>query len=210
MRAWRRCQPAEPVSQGDDEACYSLLQRLRNLFGKESILEEDTLRRESLRQGQALMEAGDSAESLDAFLENLDAELEFDWNKSSPDPRVLELINKANQFNLNGERVDEEGWLRLLQEPDRFLLVVSYHDKFGPLGKIAALSGTLSQNVLAVNTWVMSCRAFSRRIEYACIRHLLEIYNVDNVSFAYSRTDRYGPQVWSILFAEISTRDVLA
>lgn len=180
--------------KGDDEACYSLLQRLRDLFGKESISEEDTLRRESLRQGQVvLMEAGDSAESLDAFLENLDAELEFEWNKSSPDPRVLELINKTNQFNLNGDRVDQGGWLRLLQEPDRFLLVVSYRDKFGPLGKIAALSGTLSQNVLAVNTWVMSCRAFSRRIEYACIRHLLERYDVDSVSFAYSRTVRNGP-----------------
>ncbi len=81
----------------------------------------------------------------------------------------------------------------MLQEPDRFLLAVSYRDKFGPLGKIAALSGTLSQNVLAVNTWVMSCRAFSRRIEYACIRHLLERYDVDSVSFAYSRTVRNGP-----------------
>jgi FkbH-like protein len=179
--------------KGDDEACYMLLQRLRDLFGRGSISEEDTLRRESLRQGRVLMEVNDATGSLDAFLENIDSELEFDWNKSSPDPRALELINKTNQFNLNGLRVDEGGWLELMQEPDRFLLVVSYRDKFGPLGRIATLSGTLSQSVLEIDTWVMSCRAFSRRIEYACIRHLLERYAVDSVSFAYEKTDRNGP-----------------
>ncbi len=179
--------------KGDDEACYSLLQRLRDLFGKECISEEDSLRRESLRQAQMVIKEGNSPVSFDSFLETLDAELRFDWNKAAPDPRALELINKTNQFNLNGLRIAEGAWLGLLNNPDRSLLVVSYSDKFGPLGKIAVLSGILSQNEYKVDTWVMSCRAFSRRIEYSCIRHLLEKYNVDSISFSYTKTNRNGP-----------------
>ena len=44
-------------------------------------------------------------------------------------------------------------------------MVVSYRDKFGPLGKIAVLQGVKNGDAARIETWVMSCRAFARRIE---------------------------------------------
>ena len=179
--------------KGDDQAVYALLMKLQNLFGKDFISAEDSLRRESLRQRNELNAAMDSADSLDAFLKDLHAELEFDWSRSNQDSRALELINKTNQFNLNGRRVDEGKWLELLQDTTGVLLEVSYRDKFGPLGKIAVLYGRLSEKYFSLDTWVMSCRAFSRRIEYACLQQVFDKLGVELVSFNYFETQRNGP-----------------
>jgi predicted enzyme involved in methoxymalonyl-ACP biosynthesis len=39
----------------------------------------------------------------------------------------------------------------------------------------------------------MSCRAFSRRIEYACLRACFERYGVDKIVFDFSATAKNGP-----------------
>jgi FkbH-like protein len=179
--------------KGDDQACFRLLQHLRDLFGKESISEEDTLRRESLLQGRAVVEARDSGASFDTFLQGLGAELTFDWSVPPQNSRAIELINKTNQFNLSGRRINESQWRAMLQDKSRLLLVVSYQDKFGPLGKICVLSGTISSDELTIDTWVMSCRAFSRRIEYACLNQVFRKFDINSISLDYVRTERNGP-----------------
>jgi len=71
--------------------------------------------------------------------------------------------------------------------------VVSYEDKFGPLGKIAVIQGRRSGTTLQVKTWVMSCRAFSRRVEYQCLRVLFERYGLTEIGFDFLATSRNGP-----------------
>ena len=63
--------------------------------------------------------------------------------RQTPDARALELVNKTNQFNLNGRRLDR-GRVppRSSSDPDAFLVTAGYQDRFGPLGKIASMLGT--------------------------------------------------------------------
>jgi len=179
---------------GDEQAAYELLEHLRDLFGKERLTEEDALRLDSLRRAQALREefAGSGASS-DEFLQGMQARLTLDFTKEPSDTRVFELVNKTNQFNLNGKRYSEGEWHALLREPDRFLLVVSYKDKYGAIGKIAVLTGRPQNGTLAVDTWVMSCRAFARRIEHKCLDLLFERYGVEEIAFDFQATPRNGP-----------------
>ena len=44
------------------------------------------------------------------ILRQSDAELTLNFAKEPLDPRALELVNKTNQFNLNGKRFTEGGW----------------------------------------------------------------------------------------------------
>ena len=53
------------------------------------------------------------------------------------DRRAFELVNKTNQFNLNGRRFQPADWAAALARPGAWLAVVSYQDRFGALGKIA-------------------------------------------------------------------------
>jgi FkbH-like protein len=178
----------------DAQAAYALLERLRDLFGKSTILPEDSLRMTSLRSAQTLREEREATGgSEDGFLEGLDAEIVVSFAKLNPDPRALELVNKTNQFNLNGRRFTETAWHAYLQQPAMLLALVAYQDKFGPLGKIAVITGQPKDKTLRIDTWVMSCRAFSRRIEHQCLQVLFDRFGAREVIFAFEPTPRNGP-----------------
>jgi len=68
-----------------------------------------------------------------------------------------------------------------------------YEDKFGPLGTIAVVKAHFKAERLLVDTWVMSCRAFSRRIEHQTLRTLFETAGVDEIEFAFEPTAKNGP-----------------
>ncbi len=177
----------------DDQGVYNLLEGLRDLFGKGQVSEEDAIRLESLRRASRMREeVAESAVDADRFLEQAEATLTLDFSKT-PDPRAFELINKTNQFNLNGRRLAEGEWQAHLSDPDAFLLVAAYEDKYGPLGKIAVRLGRAGDDAASVDTWVMSCRAFGRRIEHRCLEQLFAKLGVGAVAFALRPTERNGP-----------------
>jgi FkbH-like protein len=180
--------------RNDPQTLWDLLKLLRNLFGKSSVSEEDALRLQSIRAAGALRDSvnGHGA-SLDQFLQSANASIELDFDKQSRDSRALELINKTNQFNLNGKRLTETSWLSYLNDPDSFLVTASYEDKFGPLGKIAVLLGKAQGSSLRIDFWVMSCRAFSRRIEHQCLAQLFERFGCESICFSFEATPRNAP-----------------
>jgi FkbH-like protein len=178
----------------DSGAVYNFALRLRDLFGKSAILEEDSIRVESIRRSHAGMAVQEAANATPTgFLEQAEAEMIFNFSKSPLDPRALELVNKTNQFNLNGKRYTEASWHNYILDPESFLLLVSYTDKYGPLGKIAVVAGRQSGRMLSISTWVMSCRAFSRRIEYRCLEELFAKFGVDEIELDYVGTERNSP-----------------
>ena len=126
-------------------------------------------------------------------VKDLGAEVKCSFGKFPLDPRALELVNKTNQFNLNGRRYSEASWHNYLLDPMSVLLVASYTDKFGPLGKVGVLAGRRVGRRLVVNAWVLSCRAFSRRIEYQCLADVIANNDIAEVEFDYARTERNGP-----------------
>jgi FkbH-like protein len=175
----------------DPAAVLGLLRWLRDEFGCESTSEEDKLRRQSLEQAQ-VFEAEASKADAEAFLQSLKATITIqEVNRANP--RAFELVNKTNQFNVNGSRYGLEQWQALGERPDDFVLTVSYEDRFGPLGTIAVMAGYVGEREVHLEDWVVSCRAFSRRIEYRCLWSLFDRFNKDAVSIAYRPTPRNGP-----------------
>jgi FkbH-like protein len=182
-----------PFPAGDAAAGYTLLRRLRDLFGKPRLAEEDSIRLESLRRGAAFQEAVQEGASAEEFLRQAEATVTLDFDLESADPRTLELVNKTNQFNLNGIRYTEAEWRARLAQPGAVLMTVSYRDKFGPLGKIAVLGGRQQDDMLHIDAWVMSCRAFARRIEHQCLQALFERSGAGKMIFHFAATPKNGP-----------------
>jgi FkbH-like protein len=179
----------------DPDGITQLVSRLRDLFGKEFVSHEDFLRLDTIRsRWQATTPAPDTGLSLDDFLRDAESEITLTWSKNPADARPLELINKTNQFNLNGTRYSDAEWIGYLNDPNRRLLVVSYKDKYGQLGKISVLGiHAASDTEVVVDTWVMSCRAFSRRIEYRCLEQLFVITGKGEITFDFQLTSRNMP-----------------
>jgi FkbH-like protein len=176
----------------DYAAGYLMLRRLRDLFGKQKLSEEDYLRLDSIRQSAKFQESvGESTP--ESFLQEANATVCFDFQSSKEDSRAFELVNKTNQFNLNGTRYTESDWASELARPNTHLIVTSYEDRFGLLGNIAVILASQEASVLCIQTWVMSCRAFSRRIEHLCLKTCFERYGVHEIEFNFLPTEKNGP-----------------
>jgi FkbH-like protein len=176
----------------DPAKLWHLLGELRDLFGKPVVMDEDRLRQASIRASATLQEMGDSAASPE-FLSSLGGTVTLDWRIEAADKRPLELINKTNQFNLNGHRISEGEYQRHLEAGNAVLAVVSYSDRFGPLGKVAVVLGTRAQDTVKVTHWVMSCRAFSRRLEHHTLDALFRETKAGEIEFALETTGKNKP-----------------
>jgi FkbH-like protein len=180
--------------KGNYQAIWELLKRLRDYFGKEIVSSEDIIRLPSIRAASNLRNSTpESALGADDFLIKANAVITFGSGADERDVRAFELINKTNQFNLNGKRFSESDWLSFVQGPAAFVLTASYEDKYGPLGKIAVAMGKTVGRKVYVSAWVMSCRAFSRRIEHHCLKYIFEKFDADEIIFEYKLTPRNGP-----------------
>jgi FkbH-like protein len=177
----------------DAAAAVELFRELRQMFGKLEIQEEDRVRLESLRRA-AVMQPVNNSEASAEFVASLNARVEVAFS-SDQDVRAFELVNKTNQFNLNGRRYIETEWRSFLREPGAFLLTVSYADRFGPLGKIAVVAGHEYPDRVSIDTWVMSCRVFSRHIEFRTIERLFQLFGLKRLEFGFVPTERNGPTV---------------
>jgi FkbH-like protein len=178
----------------DPDALLGLLERLRDLFGKPALAAEDRLRSQSIRAGAALQDAVLEGVPAENILKQADARIQFHLNASAEDARAFDLVNKTNQFNLNGRRFRDVEWRAYLQQEGAFLLTVSYRDKFGPLGEIAVILGrALPSATLRIDAWVMSCRAFSRRSEHQCLSYLFRKFDAGTITFDWVETPRNGP-----------------
>ena len=177
----------------DVAAVYQLGYRLRNLFGKSEVRPEDGIRAQSLRANRELEHAAGAAADMESFLRDAGAHLTLSWLRPPMEPRILELINKTNQFNINGRRYGEAEWRAFTERPETEVLLAEYRDKYGPLGKIAVLAGTRREQRFVIDTWVISCRAFSRRIEHHMLREAFDRHGSVEVELAFQATERNGP-----------------
>jgi FkbH-like protein len=178
---------------GDDDSLWRFLTHLRELFGKDAVTDEDRLRLRSIRSGSVFREHARSSEAhRDDFLARASGAIEFSDSDTVSD-RALELINKTNQFNLNGERHSSAALDRALGAGASRLITASYEDRYGPLGTVVALVVSGAANELVIDSWVMSCRAFARRLEHHCLRLLFDRFEVDEIKLAYRQTNRNAP-----------------
>lgn len=189
----------------DAEKVLALLIRLKDLFGKETVGDEDRLRAASLRSGAEFQQAAGAGKTVSVdFLAGMKAVITVDSTIDPSDTRTYELVNKTNQFNLNGRRYTESEWRAALERPGAFLAGISYEDKFGPLGKIAVVMGVADSGTLRVDAWVMSCRAFSRRIEHHTLDWLFNQFGAGTIRFDHTPTSRNMPlqEFWESLFGQ--------
>ena len=175
----------------DPKAVLELCRELRDRCGRAAPSAEDRLRRDGLAaQARAEAERVASGTSMEDFLAGLRARTTIAFDRPEHATRALELVNKTNQFNINGQRIDEIAWQRQLERPGTVLVTVDYEDRSGPLGVIGAMIAAPRAEAVEVSAWVLSCRAFSRRVEYRMLRAMFDHFRTPAVSVVYTPTAR--------------------
>ncbi len=90
-------------------------------------------------------------------------------------PRVAQLSQRSNQFNLRTVRYTEADIEALAQDPDVIDLSFTLEDKFGDNGLIAVIiMKKQDEETLFVDTWFMSCRVLKRGMEDFTLNTMVE------------------------------------
>jgi len=128
------------------------------------------LRRHASYRGNAARKALErEAASLDDFLRGLGMTAESGPIDEQTLPRVTQLINKTNQFNLTTRRYTEEQVRAMARSPDWWCRWFKLSDRFGDHGLIGVMLAQNHSTRWRVDTWLMSCRILGRNMErYMC------------------------------------------
>ena len=98
--------------------------------------------------------------------------------------RVVQLVNKTNQFNLNGIRRTSPEIKRFVEDGDSLVLVGELKDDLTNYGLATVIGGRFKEQTFKVEIWVMSCRTFDRYLEHAMLLALrAKIMNKSNGDF---------------------------
>jgi FkbH-like protein len=173
-RAWvRSCLPEVEVVRmpADPSEFVATLDRGR-YFEALALTAEDRARTESLRANAARDEARRSAGTLDEFLQSLEMAIDLRPFQEEDLPRIVQLIGKTNQFNLTGRRHAEAEVRRLAEAPGSYTQALRLRDRFGDNGLVGVMIALRSDDVLRVDTWLLSCRVLGRRVPEAAFAAL--------------------------------------
>ncbi len=90
-------------------------------------------------------------------------------------PRVAQLSQRSNQFNLRTIRYTEADIAAMAENPDVIDLSFTLEDKFGDNGLIAVIiMKKQNEETLFVDTWFMSCRVLKRGMENFTLNTMVE------------------------------------
>lgn len=138
-----------------------------------------TITREDIERGQ--MYAGrrkraqleSQATSLEEFLRNLGLKVTVRLADDFTTPRVTQLINKTNQFNLTTRRYTEAEVQRLRDSDSSAVYCMNVEDKFGDEGLVGVAIVKKSPDEWYIDSFLMSCRVIGRSAETALLARIV-------------------------------------
>src|SRR5215467_11952478 len=170
----RAALPAVAVPEmPDDVADYVRVLENSGLFEAIGYTDDDyhrnqTYREEALRRTEQL-----KYNSVDDYLNSLEMIIDCGPFKAEQLPRIAQLIQRSNQFNLRTQRFSEADCERyMLDTSGCVTLSARLQDRFGDYGLISAICCEIQERWLAVREFVMSCRVLKRGVEECLINNL--------------------------------------
>ena len=156
------CVPELP----EDPAQYlSYLQGL-DLFTTLSYSETDRTRTQQYQAESGRQASLGQFADYDAYLQSLEMRAVAAPFDAFQAPRIAQLTQRSNQFNLRTVRYTEAEVLARAADPDFVTLYFTLEDRFGDYGLIGVvILQRMDAQTAFVDTWLMSCRVLRRGME---------------------------------------------
>ncbi len=142
-------------------------------FDSLTLTEEDYLRNNLISLEKRRKELQNKLTYQD-FLNTLDLKIVVKLMQQQHIDRVVQLLNKTNQFNLTTRRYTKDDILGLYDSKDHLFFIISAQDIFGDYGIIGIAIGVLNKKVFILDSFLLSCRALGRKIETALLSVIIK------------------------------------
>jgi FkbH-like protein len=150
----------------EDPADYVRVLSELNLFEVTSFSEEDRRRADLYRENASRQSLRASFSDITEYLRSLDMQVTLRRFDTFHLPRIAQLLQRSNQFNLTTRRYTLGECEAMMANGGACLpLYVSLRDKLGDNGLISVVILKPRAPVLDIDTWLMSCRVLGRGVE---------------------------------------------
>ena len=157
--------PPEPIK-------YLKLLRGSHAFDRLSLTAEDLRRGEIYQHQAARHQLQQSATSVEDFLTGLQMTVSIEQVDDFAFPRVVDLLQKTNQFNLTTRR-HTAGQLRsMLDDSLHGVFCLRVTDRFGDNGIVGVAIVQRRDETVHVESFLLSCRVIGRTVETAFLAFL--------------------------------------
>jgi FkbH-like protein len=178
----------------EDPAYYARTLAAAGYFEAVAFAGEDLKRAEFYQDNAKRASLQKQVGGVDAYLASLDMTIAFQPFDATGRARIVQLINKSNQYNLTTRRYTDPEVTEAENDPEVFTLQVRLADIFGDNGMISVvICRSAEAGVWEIDTWLMSCRVLGRKVEHMVLREILEharAAGIEKLSGTYRPTDR--------------------
>jgi FkbH-like protein len=158
----------------EDPADYVRAISELNLFETTSFSAEDAKRTELYQAEATRREEQAGFASLDEFLQSLDMRITVSRFAPFHLPRISQLMQRSNQFNLTTRRLSEIECRALMENETYLPLYAKLSDRLSDHGLISIVTVEAQPESLAIRDWLMSCRVLGRGVENFLMNQVVE------------------------------------
>lgn len=150
-----------------------------------SITEEDRHKTEQYRANIERVNIQQSFSDFSEYLRSLEIEISIENANNFNIPRIAQMTQKTNQFNLTTKRYSDADISGMIESGDK-IYCISVKDRFGDNG----ITGCIIINKIAcewhIDSFLLSCRILGKGIENAFIKEILLLLKDDGVNSIYA------------------------
>lgn len=155
------------------EECIRAIDRC-GYFEITNLSADDAKRGEMYKANAQRAAAEKTFESYGDFLQSLEMKADIRDFDEVHLPRITQLTNKSNQFNVTTKRYTQAEMEAVAADNEHIRLCGRLEDKFGDNGIVSVVIGKKDCGKLRIELWLMSCRVLKRDMEYAMLDTLVE------------------------------------
>ena len=159
----------------------------KGLFDNVTYTAEDRKRRDFYASQVQRTKLMKSSSNLEQFYRSLSMKLTSYNVKEAEIPRVSQLTQRTNQFNMTTRRYSETEILQFCNDPYYLVKAYGLKDRYGDNGIVSVAIVHLEDQSAYIDTFLMSCRVIGRTVETAILSLLVQELNDRRVEILIGR-----------------------
>jgi FkbH-like protein len=170
-----------------------MMRRNMELFFNLHTTSEDAKRVEMYKDETLRQDSRHKFHNMEEYLCSLAIEISVYVDVEKFIPRIAQLTQKTNQFNLTTKRYTESEIKMKIDSKDYSVVAFEVKDKFGEYGitGVFILKINKNENMAVIDTFLMSCRIIGRNIEFAVFNFLikhLDCLGIQKIEMSYIKS----------------------
>ncbi|MGB7605373.1 MAG: amino acid adenylation domain-containing protein [Lutisporaceae bacterium] len=141
-------------------------------FDKEKVTKEDKSRTKLYQVERQRQEIQKESTTLEDFLKELKLKVYINEIEEEEIPRVAQLTQRTNQFNLSTIRRTENDIESIMKDPQMKYWTIQVEDRFGEYGLTGVVIMEVKKDTAFLDTFLLSCRVLGRKVEAAILAEI--------------------------------------